>query len=106
MKNALVGLLSSRKFILLALIAVIGGVFVALGKLPVAEYSAFVAGSATLLMGFIAYEDAASKSAPQTISAGGDVTTNAPVPPREAVTRPEIIDLSVTPVPSTRKEQP
>lgn len=96
MQNAISLLFSSRKFLLLFTLAIIGAFFVKFGGLPLNGYAAWVGGAFTILVASIAHEDAAQKSGPQTISAGGDVTnvTNAPpgppVIPAEAVTKPSL----------------
>ncbi len=74
MKDAVLALFSSRKFLLVALVAIIGAVLVALGKLPLADYSKFVAGASMVLVAAIAHEDAAEKSRPAQ-TAGGDIVT-------------------------------
>ncbi len=60
-------LFASRKFVLLLLVAIVGAVFVGLGKLPLENWATFVGAGTGLLIAAIAHEDAAAKtSAPST----------------------------------------
>ncbi len=73
-------LFQSRKFLIVLLVSLIGAVFVWRGLLSTRDFASWVGAASLFLVGAIAHEDAAGKSAGS--AAPGATTVNVSVPPK------------------------